>query len=77
MCIRDRYNRGNEYSFIFNLTHPDPYLKELFNDIRWRQAMSMAINRDEINELVYFGLATASQAAPTPDSMFFEDWMAD
>ena len=71
------YNRGNEYSFIFNLTHPDPYLKELFNDIRWRQAMSMAINRDEINELVYFGLATASQAAPTPDSMFFEDWMAD
>ena len=71
------YNRGNEYSFIFNLTHPDPYLKELFNDIRWRQAMSMAINRDEINELVYFGLATASQAAPTPDSTFFEDWMAD
>jgi peptide/nickel transport system substrate-binding protein len=71
------YNRGNEYSFMFNLTHPDPVMREIFNDIRFREAMSLAIDRDEINELVYFGLATPSQAAPTPDSLFYEPWMTD
>jgi peptide/nickel transport system substrate-binding protein len=71
------YNRGNEYSFMFNLTHPDPVMREIFNDIRFREAMSLAIDRNEINELVYFGLATPSQAAPTPDSLFYESWMTD
>ena len=69
------YNRGNEYNFAFNLNHPEPAMRELFNDIRFRQAMSIAIDRDEINQLVYFGLATPSQAAPTPDSAFYLPWM--
>ncbi|MEM7797735.1 MAG: ABC transporter substrate-binding protein [Chloroflexota bacterium] len=73
--ILTQYNRGNEYNLAFNLNHPDPEMREIFNDIRFRQAMSVAINRDEINELVYFGLATPSQAAPTPDSAFYEPWM--
>ncbi len=71
------YNRGNEYSMMFNLTHPDPVMREIFNDVRFRQAMSVAIDRNEINELIYFGLATPSQSAPTPDSNFYEPWMTD
>ena len=71
------YNRGNEYSMMFNLTHPDPVMRDIFNDVRFRQAMSLSINRSEINELVYFGLATPSQSAPTPDSNFYEAWMTD
>ena len=54
------YSRGNEYSIMFNFTTPNLPLREIFWDIRFRQAMSVAINRDEINELVYFGLANAS-----------------
>ena len=69
------YNRGNEYAFMFNFTTEDEYLRELFWDVRFRQAMSVAIDRDEINQLVYFGLATPSQAAPTPASHYYEDWM--
>lgn len=72
-----KYDRGNEYSISFNLNHPDPVMNEIFNDVRFRQAMSLAINRDEINELVYFGLATPSQSAPTPGSAFYEEWMTD
>ena len=72
-----RYDRGNEYAFTFNFTHEDPVLREIFWDIRFRQAMSLAINRDEINQLVYLGLANPSQMAPTPTSAYFEDWMAD
>lgn len=72
-----RYDRGNEYVFVFNFTHEDPVLREIFWDIRFRQAMSLAIDRDEINQLVYFGLATPSQTAPTPTSSFYEEWMTD
>ena len=70
-----RYNRGNEYVCMLNHTHPDEALRELFLDVRLRQAMNVAIDRNEINELVYFGLATASQSAPTPVSAFYKPWM--
>ncbi|MCY4070134.1 MAG: ABC transporter substrate-binding protein [Chloroflexi bacterium] len=69
------YSRGNEYSIMFNFTTEDEGLREIFWDIRFRQAMSVAINREEINELVYFGLANPSQAAPVPASAFYEPWM--
>ena len=69
------YSRGNEYSIMFNFTTENLPLREIFWDKRFRQAMSVAINRDEINELVYFGLANAQQTAPVPSSLFFEDWM--
>lgn len=61
--------------YAFNATHPDPVLRTLFNDIRFKQAMSLAINREEINELLYFGLAIPSQAVPDPDTSFVEPWM--
>lgn len=69
------YSRGNEYSVMFNFTTENLPLREIFWDVRFRQAMSVAINRDEINELIYFGLANASQNAPVPTSLFYEDWM--
>lgn len=72
-----RYNRGNEYALTFNYTSEDLGLREIFWDVRFRQAMSIAINRNEINELVYLGLATASQASPTPASLYYEPWMTD
>ena len=69
------YSRGNEYAIMFNFTTENEALRDIFWDIRFRQAMSVAINRDEINELVYFGLANPSQASPVPASAFYEPWM--
>ena len=71
------YGRGNEFAIGFNYTIDDPVLREIYWDIRFRQAMSVAINRDEINQLIYFGLATPSQAAPVPTSAFYQDWMPE
>lgn len=71
------YSRGNEYAISFNFTTLDLGLREIFWDVRFRQAMSVAIDREEINQLVYFGLATPSQAAPVPSSAFYQDWMTD
>lgn len=53
----------------FNITHPDPVLREIYADVRFRQAMSLAINRDELNDTLYFGLGTPQQALP-PASPF-------
>jgi peptide/nickel transport system substrate-binding protein len=44
-----------------NVNHKDEGLREIFGDIRFRQAMSLALNRDEMNEIVYFGLGKPSQ----------------
>ena len=35
--------------------------------------MSLAINRDEINEVVFFGMATPRQAAMNPENAFYKD----
>ena len=53
----------------FNVTHPDLGVREVFGDLRFRQAMSVAINRDEINDSAFFGLGKPKQYigfSPTP-----------
>ena len=57
-------------TFAINVTHPDPEKREIFGDLRFRQAMSSAINRDEINDVAYFGLGQPQQFvgfSPAPD----------
>ena len=36
---------GNGRTYVFNATHKDPVLAELFSDPRWNRAMSLALNR--------------------------------
>ncbi|MEM8730012.1 MAG: ABC transporter substrate-binding protein [Pseudomonadota bacterium] len=42
-------------AFSFNVTSPDETKRALFNNVDFRKAMSAAINRDEMNEVVFFG----------------------
>ena len=56
-------------TFAFNVTSEDMEKRKVFGDLRFRQAMSVAINRDEINEVVFFGTGTPQQYigfSPTP-----------
>ena len=55
---------GENVFYSFNRTHKDAVLREIFNDIRFNRAMSVAINRDEINEIVYLGQGTPMQGVP-------------
>ncbi len=55
---------GTNVFYAFNVTHKDPVLRKIFGDLRFRQAMSLAINREEINELVYLGQGEPMQATP-------------
>jgi peptide/nickel transport system substrate-binding protein len=47
--------------YTFNLTTKDPVLREIFSDVRFKQAMSLAIDREEINQTVFLGLAKPQQ----------------
>lgn len=56
-------------TFAFNVTSADEAKREVFGNLAFRQAMSVAINRDEINEVAYFGLGQPQQYiafSPTP-----------
>jgi peptide/nickel transport system substrate-binding protein len=59
----------------FNLTHKDPAKRELFNNKLFRQALSVAINRQEIIDLVYISQGQPWQAAPVPGSPFADEEM--
>ncbi len=56
-------------TFSFNVTSADLEKRKVFGDLKFRQAMSVAMNRDEINEVVFFGLGAPQQYiafSPTP-----------
>ncbi len=55
-----------------NLNHPDPVTRQILSDRRFRIALSHAVNRNEINEIVFRGKATPRQAAPLKESDFFD-----
>lgn len=48
-------------NYYFNQTIDDPIFRELFQKDEFRQAMSIAIDREEINKVVYFGQGTPAQ----------------
>jgi peptide/nickel transport system substrate-binding protein len=62
---------GNGRTYVFNATHKDPVLAELFSDPRWNRAMSLALNRDEINQALCFGLCEPTQGVPVHRTVSF------
>mgnify|MGYP000238801889 FL=1 len=53
-----------------NLNHRDPALRAVFNDRRFRIALSHAIDRDEINRIALYGAGEPRQCAPSRASPF-------
>ena len=69
-------DRQNKYSLFFNFHHEDPVLHRLFNDLRFRIALSVGIDREEINEFFLEGLGKPSQIVPVPDSPWYDEKIA-
>lgn len=51
----------NDSIYMFNMTHEDEQLREIFQDVRFRRAMSLGIDRQEINEIIYYGQGRPAQ----------------
>jgi peptide/nickel transport system substrate-binding protein len=49
--------KGAHVALFPNLNARDPVWRNLFRDARFRRALSLAINRHEINQVLYYGLA--------------------
>jgi peptide/nickel transport system substrate-binding protein len=52
----------SEAAIWINQNTPDPVDREIYQDVRFRHALSLAINRDRINETLYLGLSRPTQA---------------
>lgn len=67
--------RGSEVGISLNLNEKDPVLRRIYQNVRFRQALSLAINRDEINEAIFHGLAVPRQATVVPACSFYKkEW---
>jgi len=67
-----RQTWGNAVTIKLNHTHKDPVMRKIINDVRFKRALSLAINREEINQLLFLGLGTPRQATVLPESRYFE-----
>lgn len=70
------WRNGSTNAFHPNISHPDPVIREIFDNAQFREALSIAINREELNELVYSGLLRARQASPVTGSPQFNAELA-
>lgn len=55
-----------------NLNHKDKTMAAVFGDKRFRHALSLAINREEINEALYMGMCNPRQMAPPSWSKYYD-----
>ena len=66
---------GSEMGLQPNWNMADPIKRELIQNRNFRIALSVAINREEINEVIYFGQGTPRQATvPESFSVYDDAW---
>ncbi len=65
--------RGAHLALYPNLNANDATWRELFRDARFRRALSLAVDREEINQIMYFGLGTGGNNTVLPQSPLFKD----
>ncbi|WP_439613345.1 ABC transporter substrate-binding protein [Reyranella sp.] len=63
---------GSQLALYPNLTANDPEWRKLMRDVRFRRALSLAIDREELNQVVYIGLAKPSNNTIMPRSELFK-----
>jgi peptide/nickel transport system substrate-binding protein len=63
---------GSSCLYGFNMSYADEEWRKVFADDRFRQALSLAINRPDINNVVYFGNATDTQFTVITDCRHFK-----
>jgi peptide/nickel transport system substrate-binding protein len=64
--------RGAHLALYPNLNAHDKAWRELFRDVRFRRALSLAVDREEINQILYFGLGFGGNNTVLPQSPLYE-----
>jgi len=68
--------RVGEVTIFPNHTVKDTFIKELFNNVKFKRALALAIDRNEINKAVFLGTAEPIQIAPPSTSPFYDEEVA-
>ncbi len=63
--------KGGEVVYNVNMNWPDDEIREVFSDDRFRQALSLSLNRADINSVIYFGNASETQMTVIPASRHY------
>jgi peptide/nickel transport system substrate-binding protein len=69
--------RGSRIALFPNLNYEDDVWRKTLQDVRFRRALSLAINRREINLAVFFGLGKPSADTVLPASPLYRDEYAN
>jgi peptide/nickel transport system substrate-binding protein len=64
--------RGAHLALYPNLNARDEVWRELFRDVRFRRALSLAVDREEINQIMYFGLGIGGNNTVLPQSPLYK-----
>lgn len=67
-----KLTRGSRLALMPNLNYQDDVWRDLFQDVRVRRALSIAVDRHEINMAVFYGLGTPSADTVLPESPLFK-----
>lgn len=65
--------KGARVALYPDLNNVDPVYRELFRKADFRRALSVAIDRDEINSTIFYGVAVPSNNTVLPESPLFDD----
>ncbi len=63
--------QGSRMSLLPNMNCSDPYWQTLMRSTDMRRAMSLAVDREEINKALFFGLARESADTVLPESPLY------
>ena len=63
---RWKCNWGSYATCYLNMTHPDPVMRMLFNNRKFRIALSLGIDREELNQVLYYGICEPTQLTVNP-----------
>ena len=62
---------GAHLALFPNLNAKDETWRALFRDVRFRRALSLGVDRHEINQVLYYGLGTAANNTVLPQSPLY------
>ncbi|WP_380056133.1 ABC transporter substrate-binding protein [Falsihalocynthiibacter sp. SS001] len=66
---------ASQAALMLNLNNSDPVKREIVNTFEFRKALSHAVDRQEIIDLVYLGVGNPVQTSPHPLSpLYNEEW---
>ena len=83
-CLKENEKRGNyrvrlwetawgsQVALYPNLNANDPGWRQLLRDVRFRRALSIAVDRSEINQVIYLGLGVEAANTVLPQSPLFD-----